>query len=80
MTYEEFQRRIGKSSMKINESAGLMKMNPASISNNRTRRVLWHLTVITVLQSETAERVINSRGTLASVDPTVQQSDEADEE
>ncbi|WP_313631844.1 XRE family transcriptional regulator [Massilia timonae] len=68
MTYEEFQRHIGKAGLKLYEFAHLMGMNPISISNKRRQGVPTHLAVIAVLLGEMAERGIDFRELLARND------------
>ncbi|WP_229262389.1 XRE family transcriptional regulator [Duganella guangzhouensis] len=65
MTYEEFQRHIGKAGLKLYEFAHLMGMNPTSISNKRRQGVPTHLAVIAVLLGEMAERGIDFHELLA---------------
>ena len=69
MTYDEFQRHIGKAGLRLNEFARLMRMNPVSISNKKTRGVPHHLAVVAVLLGEMAERGIDFRGMLSKIDP-----------
>lgn len=59
MTYEEFQRHLGKAGLKMNEFARLMRMNPTSITNKRVRGVPHHLAVIAVLLGEFADRGVD---------------------
>lgn len=68
MNYVEFQRHIGKAGLRLNEFARLMKMNPVSISNKRTRGVPWHLAVIAMLLGEMADRGIDFRAMLSKID------------
>lgn len=65
MTYDEFQRHIGKAGLKLYEFAHLMGMNPISVSNKRRQGVPTHLAVIAVLLGEMAERGIDFHELLA---------------
>jgi hypothetical protein len=66
MTYEEFQRHIGKAGLKMNEFALLLGMHPKSISNLRQRpEVPQYLAALAVLMGEVAERGIDVRELLA---------------
>lgn len=55
MSYEEFQRHIGKAGLNMEKFARLMDMHPASVRNKRVRGVPHHLAVIAVLIGELAE-------------------------
>jgi hypothetical protein len=69
MTYDEFQRQIGKAGLTIREFAELVKMNRVSLSNNRKKGdVPSHLAVIAVLLGEMAERKIDCREALSKID------------
>lgn len=69
MTYEEFQRQIGKAGLTIREFADMVKMNRISISNyGKKGEVPTHLAVIAALLGEMAERKIDYRDTLSRID------------
>lgn len=71
MTYDEFQRHIGKAGLTLKEFASLLRMNRGSISNLSKRgRVPTHLAVIACLMGELAEQRIDFRGPLAKLDIT----------
>lgn len=73
MTYEEFQRHIGKAGLKLNEFARLMGMHPNSITNKRKVGVPRTLAMIAVLIGDLADRGVDYkellvRNGLASTD------------
>lgn len=69
MTYEEFQRQIGKAGLSIREFADLVKMNRISISNyGQKGEVPSHLAVIAALLGEMAERKIDYRDVLSRIE------------
>ncbi|MGZ4957633.1 MAG: hypothetical protein ACXV7J_00135 [Methylomonas sp.] len=69
MTYEEFQRHIGKAGLTIREFAELIKMNRISLSNyGKKGEVPSHLAVIAVLLGEMSDRQINYREALSQID------------
>jgi transcriptional regulator with XRE-family HTH domain len=69
MTYEEFQRHIGKAGLKLVEFASLMDLSPVTISNYRKGgSVPRHLSTIAVLLGEMAERGIDFRAIFAAND------------
>ena len=69
MTYDEFQRHIGKAGLKLNQFADLVKMNHASISNmKRCATVPTHLAIIATLLGEMAEREIDFRSILGEIE------------
>jgi len=71
MTYEEFQRHIGKAGLTIRQFAELIKMNSISLSNyGKKGEVPSHLAVIAVLLGEMAERKIDYRQILLQIDIT----------
>jgi hypothetical protein len=75
MTYDEFQRHIGKAGLKLYEFARLMDMNPISISNKRKKgEVPRHLAVIAALLGEMADRGIDFREVLSRADITPTES------
>lgn len=69
MTYEEFQRQIGKAGLNIRQFAEFLKMNPISLSNYSKKGVVpSHLAVIAALLGEMAERKIDYKGVLMKID------------
>jgi hypothetical protein len=69
MTYDEFQRHIGKAGLKLNKFADLVKMNRVSLSNYAKQgHVPSHLAVIAALMGEMAERKIDYRDVLSRID------------
>src|SRR4051794_6881181 len=69
MTYDEFQRHIGKAGLKIHQFADLVKMNRVSISNyGKKGEVPSHLAVIAALLGEMADRKIDYREVLSRID------------
>ena len=69
MTYQEFQRQIGKAGLTICQFAELIKMNRASISNYAQKgTVPSHLAVISVLLGEMAEHQINFHEILSKIE------------
>jgi hypothetical protein len=69
MTYEEFQRQIGKAGLTIREFADMVKMNRISISNyGKKGEVPSHLAVIAALLGEMAERQIDYRDPISRID------------
>ncbi len=68
MTYEEFQRHIGKAGLTIRQFAELVKMNRISLSNyGKKGEVPSHLAVIAALLGEMAEREIAYREVLSKI-------------
>ncbi|MDP2143128.1 MAG: hypothetical protein Q8J80_03275 [Gallionella sp.] len=71
MTYEEFQRQIGKAGLNLRQFADLVKMNRISLSNyGKKGEVPSHLAVIATLLGEMAERKIDFREVLSNIDIT----------
>ena len=71
MTYEEFQRQIGKAGLTIRQFAELVKMNRISLSNyGKKGEVPSHLAVIAALMGEMAERKIDYLKVLSRIDIT----------
>lgn len=69
MSYEEFQRQIGKAGLSIREFAELIKMNPVSLCNyGKKGEVPSHLAVISSLLGEMAERKIDYRVVISQID------------
>lgn len=68
MTYEEFQRQLGKAGLTIKAFAELVKMNRVSLSNYAKQgEVPSHLAVIAVLLGEMADQGIDFRRVLARI-------------
>lgn len=68
MTYEEFQRQIGKAGLTIRQFAELVKMNRISLTNyGKKGEVPSHLAVIAALLGEMAERKIDYREVLSRI-------------
>ncbi|MGI4732562.1 MAG: XRE family transcriptional regulator [Janthinobacterium lividum] len=68
MTYQEFQRHVGKAGLTISEFAELIRMNRISISNLSKRgEVPPHLAVIACLLGEMAERKIDFQPLIHSI-------------
>jgi hypothetical protein len=60
MTYEEFQRQIGKAGLSKRKFAELIKMNPNSLTNYaRAGEVPTHLAIISALLGALAENQID---------------------
>lgn len=69
MTYEEFQRQLGKAAISVKEFAGLLGMNPNSITNCSIRGgVPSHLAVIAALMAEMAEYQLDFKKALLRID------------
>lgn len=69
MTYEEFQRQIGKAGLTIRQFAEMVKMNRISLSNyGKKGDVPSHLAVIAVLLGEMAERKIDFHEILSRIE------------
>jgi hypothetical protein len=69
MTYEEFQRQIGKAGLSQREFAEMIKMNPTSLSNyGKTGQVPSHLAVIAALMGEMADRSLDFREVLSRIE------------
>ena len=69
MTYDEFQRHIGKAGLTLKEFARLIRVNRVSISNlSKKGEVPSHLAVIACLLGEMADRRIDFRPALESLD------------
>ena len=68
MTYEEFQRLLGKAGLNIREFADLVKMNKNSVTNYAKQGVVpSHLAVIAALLGDMAEHHLDFRHTLSQV-------------
>lgn len=69
MTYEEFQRQLGKAGITVREFADLVKMNRNSVTNCAQKRVVpSHLAVIVSLMGEMAEHRLDFRDVLSRVE------------
>ncbi|AMX98779.1 XRE family transcriptional regulator [Mesorhizobium ciceri] len=69
MTYEEFQRHVGKAGLTLKGFAELIRMNRVSVSNLAKKgEVPSHLAVIACLLGEMAERKVDFRALLAELD------------
>lgn len=68
MSYDEFQRQIGKAGLTLTEFAALIRMNRASISNlSKKGEVPAHLAIMATLMGEMAEHRIDFRPSLAAI-------------
>lgn len=68
MTYEEFQRQLGKAGLNTKEFAELLGMNRNSVTNCSTRgEVPNHLAVIATLMAEMAENKLDFRSPINKV-------------
>lgn len=71
MTYDEFQRQIGKAGLTLRQFAELLKMNRISLSNyGKKGEIPSHLAVIAALLGEMAERRVDYREILSRIDIT----------
>ncbi|TKJ82545.1 DNA-binding protein [Pseudomonas koreensis] len=69
MTYEEFQRQLGKAGLNKRKFAELIKMNPNSLTNYaKTGEVPSHLAVISVLLGALAEQQFDYSKLLSSIE------------
>jgi len=69
MKYDEFKRQIGKAGLTIQEFASLVKTNPSSITNFRTRgRVPKNMAIIVTLMGEMADGGMDFREPLSKLD------------
>jgi len=69
MTYEEFQRQLGKAGISVKEFAGLLGMNPNSITNCSVRaEIPSHLAVIAALMAEMAEHQLDFKKALSRIE------------
>jgi hypothetical protein len=69
MTYEEFQRQLGKAGLSVRQFADLIKMNRVSISNyGKIGEIPTHLAVIAALLGEMAEQRVDFRAVLSKID------------
>lgn len=68
MTYDEFQRQLGKAGLTICEFAALVRMNRKSVTNCAQRcEVPSHLAVIATLMGEMAEHQVDFRQPLKRI-------------
>jgi hypothetical protein len=71
MKYDEFQRHVGKAGLTIKEFAQLIRMNRVTISNLAKKgEVPAHLAIIACLMGEMADRGLDFRRALESLDIT----------
>ncbi len=71
MTYEEFQRHVGKAGLNLTEFAKLVRMKRGSLSNLSKRdEVPSHLAVIACLMGEMAEHGVAFRPALEKLEIT----------
>lgn len=69
MTYDEFQRQIGKAGLTIREFADLVKMHRNSVTNYaKLGEVPSHLAVIAALLGAMAEKKVDFRSILDSIE------------
>lgn len=69
MTYEEFQRHLGKAGLTLRQFADLLKMNRISLSNyGKKGEVPSHLALIVALMGEMAEHRVDFRSVLTKID------------
>lgn len=69
MTYEEFQRQLGKAALNVREFAELLEMNRNSITNCSKRgEVPTHLAVIATLMAEMAEHGLDFKIAISRVE------------
>ncbi|MFP6860528.1 hypothetical protein, partial [Pseudomonas sp.] len=69
MTYEEFQRQLGKAGISVKEFAELLEMNRNSITNCSGRgEIPSHLAVIAALMAEMAEHQLDFKKALSRID------------
>lgn len=71
MTYEEFQRQVGKAGLTMKAFAALICMNPISLSNYaRQGDVPAHLAIIAALLGEMADKGLDYRAVLVRLELT----------
>jgi hypothetical protein len=69
MTYDEFRRQLGKAGLTAREFAGLVKLNPNSITNYAKQgEVPSHLAVIVTLMAEMADHRLDYRSALSNIE------------
>lgn len=70
MNYDEFQKHISKTGLKLQEFAELVKMSRSSIYNCAKNGVPSHLAIIVVLLAEMADRGIDYQEVLSRIEIT----------
>jgi len=69
MTYEEFRRQLGKAGLTSKQFADLVKLNCNSVTNYATQgEVPSHWAIVAVLMGEMAERKIDFKSILETID------------
>lgn len=69
MTYDEFQRQVGKAGLTIREFAGLVKMHRNSVTNYAKQgEVPSHLAVIAALLGAMADKKVDFRFVLDGIE------------
>ncbi len=69
MTYEEFRRQLGKAGLTSKQFADLVKLNSNSVTNYATHgEVPAHWAIVAVLMGEMAERKIDFKSILETID------------
>lgn len=69
MTYEEFKRHLGKAGLSIKDFAGLLKQNPNSFTNYKTKgEVPDHIAVIVALMGVMADNALDFREVVSALD------------
>lgn len=69
MTYDEFRRQLGKAGITAREFAGLIKLNPNSITNYAKQgEVPTHLAVIVTLMAQMADNHLDYRAALSNIE------------
>lgn len=69
MTYDEFQRQLGKAGLTVREFADLVKMHRNSVTNYAScGEVPSHLAVISALLGAMAEEKVDFRSILNSIE------------
>lgn len=68
MNYAEFKRQLGKAGLSAREFAGLVKMNPNSVTNYKKKDTIpSHWAIVAALMGEMAENNLNFRDILARI-------------
>ena len=71
MIYEEFQRHLGKAGLTNKAFAKIVCMNPVSLSNySKQGEIPSHLAIIAALLGEMADKGIDFRETLSTINVT----------
>lgn len=69
MVYDEFKRHLGKAGLSIKELAELLRQNPNSYTNYKTKgEVPDHLAVIVALMGEMADHGLDFRMIVSGLD------------